>query len=251
MKKIFILLSVCLIALCGCKKNENEIVMVTEAGFAPYEYYDNNEIVGVDVEIAKEIATALNKKLVIKDVYFDAIINELKSGKADFALAGMSVNEERKKQVDFSNTYISSKQIVIVRNDSDIKNISQINNKKIAVQLGTIADSYVTDNNITKDIVRQKKYLSMAEDLKAGKVDLIIMDELPAKKIIQNNSSLPGKKIVENNENLTILDGFVFEDNYAIAVKKGNTKLLNKINEVIDNLKNSGKIDEYILEYSK
>ncbi len=239
MKKILILLSICLIALCGCKKNKNEIVMVTEAGFAPYEYYDNNKIVGVDVEIAKEIASALGKKLVIKDVYFDAIINEIKSGKADFALAGMSVKEERKKQVDFSNTYIISKQIVIVRNDSDIKNISQINNKKIAVQLGTIADSYVTDNNITKDIVRQKKYLSMAEDLKAGKVDLIIMDELP------------GKKIVENNENLIILDGFVFEDNYAIAVKKGNTQLLNKINEVIDNLKNSGKIDEYILEYSK
>ncbi len=239
MKKILILLSICLIALCGCKKNKNEIVMVTEAGFAPYEYYDNNKIVGVDVEIAKEIASALGKKLVIKDVYFDAIINEIKSGKADFALAGMSVSEERKKQVDFSNTYIISKQIVIVRNDSDIKNISQINNKKIAVQLGTIADSYVTDNNITKDIVRQKKYLSMAEDLKAGKVDLIIMDELP------------GKKIVENNENLIILDGFVFEDNYAIAVKKGNTQLLNKINEVIDNLKNSGKIDEYILEYSK
>ena len=239
MKKILMLLIVCLIALCGCKKNKNEIVMVTEAGFAPYEYYDNNKIVGVDVEIAKEIASALGKKLVIKDVYFDAIINEIKSEKADFALAGMSVNEERKKQVDFSNTYISSKQIVIVRNDSDIKNISQINNKKIAVQLGTIADSYVTNNNITKDIVRQKKYLSMAEDLKAGKVDLIIMDELP------------GKKIVENNENLIILDGFVFEDNYAIAVKKGNTQLLNKINEVIDNLKNSGKIDEYILEYSK
>lgn len=239
MKKILVLLCICIITLCGCKKNENEIVMVTEAGFAPYEYYDNNEIVGVDVEIAKEIASALGKKLVIKDVYFDAIINELKSRKADFALAGMSVNEERKKQVDFSNTYISSKQIVIVRNDSEVKNISQINNKKIAVQLGTIADSYVTDNNITKDIVRQKKYLSMAEDLKAGKVDLIIMDELP------------GKKIVENNENLIILDGFVFEDNYAIAVKKGNTELLNKINEVIDNLKNSGKIDEYILEYSK
>ena len=79
----------------------------------------------------------------------------------------------------------------------------------------------------------------MAEDLKAGKVDLIIMDELP------------GKKIVKKNEHLIILDGFVFEDNYAIAVKKGKTQRLNKINEVIDNLKNSGKIDEYILEYSK
>ena len=238
MKKIIIFCLIC-IALCGCKKNPNEIIMVTEAGFAPYEYYDNNEIVGVDVEIAKEIANVLGKKLVIKDVYFDAIINELKSGKADFAIAGMSVNEDRKKQVDFSNTYISSKQIVIVRNDSDIKDISQINNKKIAVQLGTIADSYVTDNNITSDVVRQKKYLSMAEDLKAGKVDLIIMDELP------------GKKLVEKTDNLIILDGFVFEDNYAIAVKKGNETLLNEINEVIDKLKSSGKIDEYVLEYTK
>ena len=86
---------------------------------------------------------------------------------------------------------------------------------------GQIMAGVLNENNITKDIVRQKKYLSMAEDLKAGKVDLIIMDELP------------GKKIVENNENLIILDGFVFEDNYAIAVKKGNALLLNKINEVM------------------
>ena len=121
----------------------------------------------------------------------------------------------------------------------DNNDFDKIDDKKIAVQLGSIADTFVSNNYKNAYIVRQKKYLSMAEDLKAGKVDLIIMDELP------------GKKIVENNENLIILDGFVFEDNYAIAVKKGNTQLLNKINEVIDNLKNSGKIDEYILKYSK
>ena len=239
MKKILILLSICLIALCGCKKNKNEIVMVTEAGFAPYEYYDNNKIVGVDVEIAKEIASALGKKLVIKDVYFDAIINEIKSGKADFALAGMSVNEERKKQVDFSNTYISSKQIVIVRNDSDIKNISQINNKKIAVQLGTIADSYVTNNNITKDIVRQKKYLSMVEDLKAGKVDLIIMDLLPA------------SEIVKSNDGLKILDEYLFTDKYGMAIKKGNKELLDKVNDVLTRLMSEGKIEEYTIKHTQ
>ena len=213
--------------------------MVTEAGFAPYEYYDNNKIVGVDVEIAKEIASALGKKLVIKDVYFDAIINEIKSGKADFALAGMSVNEERKKQVDFSNTYISSKQIVIVRNDSDIKNISQINNKKIAVQLGTIADSYVTNNNITKDIVRQKKYLSMAEDLKAGKVDLIIMDLLPA------------SEIVKSNDGLKILDEYLFTDKYGMAIKKGNKELLDKVNDVLTRLMSEGKIEEYTIKHTQ
>lgn len=239
MKRKIVLLLILVLCLCGCKKNDNEIVMVTEAGFAPYEYYDENNIVGVDVEIAKVIADKLGKKLVIKDVYFDSIINELKSGKADFALAGLSINEERKKQVDFSKEYVSSKQVVIVNNDSTINDISQINNKKIAVQLGTIADSYITSNKITNDIVRQKKYLSMVEDLKANKVDLIIMDELPAKKIIQNNSSLK------------ILDGYVFSDSYGIAVKKGNEDLLKVINEVIDELSSSGKINDFILQYSK
>lgn len=238
MKKILIVLSICLL-LCGCKKNDNELVMVTEAGFAPYEYYENGEIVGVDVEIANEIAKNLNKTLVIKDIYFDSIINELKSGKADFAIAGISITEERKKEVDFSNEYISSKQIVIVKNNSSINSINQINRKIIAVQLGSVADDYVTNNNITDNIVRQKKYLSMIEDLKAEKVDLIIMDELPA------------KEILKNNDGLKILDGYIFEDNYAVAVKKGNTELLNQINEVIDKLKQNGKIDEYLLKYSK
>ncbi|MGN1379812.1 MAG: ABC transporter substrate-binding protein [Bacilli bacterium] len=238
MKKILIVLSICLL-LCGCKKNDNELVMVTEAGFAPYEYYENGEIVGVDVEIANEIAKNLNKTLVIKDIYFDSIINELKSGKADFAIAGISITEERKKEVDFSNEYITSRQVVIVNNDSNIISINEINNKIIAVQLGSVADSYVTKKKITENIVRQKKYLSMIEDLKANKVDLIIMDELPAKEILKNNSGLK------------ILDGYIFEDSYAVAVKKGNTELLNKINEVIAELKKNNKIDEYILRYSK
>lgn len=238
MKKILLFIFICLL-LCGCKKNDNELVMVTEAGFAPYEYYEDGEIVGVDVEIAKEIAKKVNKKLVIKDIYFDSIINELKSGKADFAIAGMSITEERKKEVDFSNEYITSRQIVIVNNNSSIESINEINNKIVAVQLGSVADSYVTKNKITDNIVRQKKYLSMIEDLKANKVDLIIMDELPAKEILKNNSELK------------ILDGYIFEDSYAVAVKKGNVELLNQINEVINELKQNGKIDEYILSYSK
>ena len=117
--------------------------------------------------------------------------------------------------------------------------LNEINNKIVAVQLGSVADSYVTKNKITDNIVRQKKYLSMIEDLKANKVDLIIMDELPAKEILKNNSELK------------ILDGYIFEDSYAVAVKKGNVELLNQINEVINELKQNGKIDEYILRYSK
>lgn len=238
MKKIMLLV-MSILLLTGCKRDDNKLILATEAGFAPYEYYQDGEIVGVDIDIAREIALSLGKELVIKDVSFDFIINEIKSGKSDIGAAGMSITKERLEEVDFSVEYAVSNQVVIVPMDSKITSIDQISNQRIAVQLGTVADSYVNENYKDATVIRQKKYLSMVEDLKAGKVDLIIMDELP------------GKKIVENNENLIILDGFVFEDNYAIAVKKGNALLLNKINEVIDNLKNSGKIDEYILEYSK
>ena len=101
-KILIVLMTFILFSMSGCKKNNDELVMVTEAGFAPYEYYYRGEIIGVDVEIAKEIAAYMNKKLVIKDVEFGAIIDELKSNKADFAAAGMSITEERKKQVDFT-----------------------------------------------------------------------------------------------------------------------------------------------------
>ena len=104
--------------LCGCGKSQDELVMVTEAGFAPYEYYKNGEIIGVDIEIAKEIAKEMNKQLVVKDVAFDSIVNELQSGKADFAAAGMSITEERKKQVDFTIEYTTSNQVVVVKKDS-------------------------------------------------------------------------------------------------------------------------------------
>ena len=239
MKKLIFLTLIMSFLLVGCTKNKNELVMVTEAGFAPYEYYEDGKIVGVDIEIAEEIAKAMGKELVVKDIFFDSIINELKSGKADMGLAGMSITEERLKEVDFSIEYIKSRQVVIVKKDSSIKNIDGIKNKKIAVQLGTIADSYITESNITNNIVRQKKYLSMIEDLKANKVDLVVMDELPAKEILKTNS------------NLKLLDGYVFEDSYGIAVKKGNTELLNKINEVLARLMSEGKIDEYVIKYSK
>ena len=213
--------------------------MVTEAGFAPYEYRDSSGIVGVDVDIAREIAAAMGKELEIKDVAFDSLINELNSGKADFAAAGMSINEERKKEVDFSIEYVSSKQVVVVRKDyNKIKNINDLNGKTISVQLGSVADTYVTKNFKNSKIVRQKKFLSAAEDVKAKKSECIIMDELPAKELVKNNSEL------------TILKIELFTDKYAIAVKKGNTELLNKINEVLEKLIEEGKIEEFVINHS-
>ena len=238
------ILSICLVfiltlILSGCGKNKNEIIMVTEAGFAPYEYYENGEIVGVDVAIAKEIAKELGKKLVVKNVDFDSIVSELKSGKADFAAAGMSITEERKKQVDFTIEYVTSNQVVVVKKDSSLNDITQLDGKRIAVQLGTVGDSYVTENYKNSEINRQKKFLVAAEAVKNNKADCIVMDQIPA------------QQLVSQNPELKILDGILFKDSYGMAVKKGNTELLDTKNTVLQRLRDEGKIEEYIIEYSK
>ncbi len=242
--KIKKILSICLIfiltlILSGCGRNKNEIIMVTEAGFAPYEYYENGEIVGVDVAIAEEIAKELGKKLVVKNIDFDSIVSELKSGKADFAAAGMSITEERKKQVDFTIEYVTSNQVVVVKKDSSLNDITQLDGKRIAVQLGTVGDSYVTENYKNSEINRQKKFLVAAEAVKNNKADCIVMDQIPA------------QQLVSQNPELKILDGILFKDSYGMAVKKGNTELLDKMNTVLQKLIDEGKIEEYIIEYSK
>ena len=237
LKKVLVIITLCL--LVGCGKNNNELVLITEAGFAPYEFYENGEIVGVDIEIGKEIAKELGKELVVKDVAFDFIINEIKSGKGDIGAAGMSINDERKEQVDFSIEYVVSNQVVVVKNDSSIKSIDDIKDKTISVQLGTTADLYLHENYKDANIVTQKKYLAAAEDVKSGKSDCIVMDELPA------------KELVKENPELKILDGILFTDKYGMVVKKGNQELLDVVNKVLQRLIDENKIEEYIIKYSE
>ena len=227
-----------LVFLTACGKNDKQLIVATEAGFAPYEYYEAGEMVGVDIDIAREIAKKLNKELVIKDVAFDSIINEVKSGKADIGAAGISYDAERALEVDFSINYTTSNQVVIVKKDGNIKKISDIKDQKIAVQLGTIADSYLTKNFPDVELVREKKYLAAIEDLKSNKCEAVVMDELPAKAILKNNPSL------------VILDGWLTSDSYGMIVKKGNKELLEVINEVLKELSEQGKIDSYIIKHS-
>ena len=236
MKKIVVLL-ISLLFISGCG-NKDTLVMVTEAGFAPYKYYENGEIVGVDVDIAREIAKKLGKELEIKDVAFDSIVNEVKTGKADFGAAGISYNEERAEEVDFTINYATSKQIIVVRENSNISKKEDLENLTIAVQLGSVGDSYVTQNYENAKIIRQKKYLAAIEDLKTGKADCVVMDELPAKAILKENT------------NLKILDTELFTDSYGMIVKKGNKELLDAINEVLQQLLDEGKIEEYIINHS-
>ncbi|MDD2208228.1 MAG: ABC transporter substrate-binding protein [Bacilli bacterium] len=238
MKKLILLIMFC-VFLTGCLKKENTLVLVTEAGFAPYEYYENNEVVGIDIDIAREIAKSLDKELVIKDIAFDSIINELNSGKADFALAGMSITEERKEEVDFSVEYAESKQVIIALKNSKIKSQSDLNNKTIAVQLGSVADIYVSEDIKSAKVIRQKKFLTASEDIKSKKADCLIMDLLPA------------TELVKNNPELTILDVELFTDKYAVAVAKGNDDLLIQINKVITKLIDGDQINEFTLNHTK
>ena len=235
MKKIIIGM-LCLFMLTACGNKKEKLVLVTEAGFAPYEYYDNGEIVGVDIDIAKEIAKSLDMELEIKDVYFDSIISEVKTGKSDFGAAGISYTEERAKEVDFSVDYMISRQIMIVKNNSLITGPDDLIDQRIAVQLGSVADSYISENLPNITLVREKKFLAAIEDLMNDKVDCVVMDEVPAKELI--------------NDSLKILPDALVIDHYGMIVSKDNSELLKQINEVINNLKEDGKIDEYMLVHT-
>ena len=230
-KKIFIVILVLIsvLSLTGCQKKESakKLVLATEAGFAPYEYYKNGEIVGVDIDIVNEIAKELGYELEIKDVAFDSIINEVKTSKSDIGAAGISYTKERAEEVDFSVNYAESRQIIVVKDDSTISSPNDLSGKKISVQLGSTADSYLTENYNNISLVREKKFLAAIQDLKDDKVDCVVMDEVPAKELVS-----PGLKILSDP---------VTTDSYGMIVKKGNTKLLNVTNRVIkkDNSKKS------------
>lgn len=237
MKKV-ILIILLLLFITGCGRSENEIILATEAGFAPYEYYENGEIVGIDIDIAREVAKELGKELIVKDIAFDSIINEIKTGKSDFAAAGISYTEERAKAVAFSNNYADSKQVVLVRNDSNINSSDDLKNAKIAVQLGSVADTYVTSKYKKAEIIRQKKYLATIQDLEDGKADCVVMDELPA------------KEILKTKENMRILDKALVVDSYGIIVKHSNKELLDVINSVIKRMQDDGSLDASILRHT-
>lgn len=234
-KKLLVLLLLIPLYISGCSIKKEKLILATEAGFAPYEYYENGEIVGVDIDIAKEIANRLNKDLVVKDVAFDSIISEVKTEKSDFGAAGISYTEERAKEVDFSIDYMESKQVLIVKDSSMITSPKQLKRERVAVQLGSVADSYLSEEYPYLTIIREKKFLAAIQDLIDDKVDAVAMDEIPAKELIKSDMKILGEALVV--------------DHYGMIVKKGNNELLDNINEVIKNMQKEGKIDEILLTH--
>lgn len=232
------MLAVCaMTVLCACGSGSSgKLVMATNAAFPPYEYVEGNEIVGIDAEIAKLIADDLGKELVIEDMAFDSIIAAVQSGKADIAMAGMTVTGDRKQNINFSDPYTEAAQVIVVKNDSTVATPDDLAGKTIGVQIGTTGDIYAEDiENAT--IERYSKYFEAINALSQGKIDAVIVDREP------------GKVFVGENADLKMIDEEFTLEEYAIGVAKDNEQLLNDINASLKKLQDSGKIDEIINKY--
>ena len=232
------------LAACGSKESSEDsseketLVMATNAEFPPYEYHEGDDIVGIDAEIAAAIAEKLGMELKIEDMAFDSIIPAVTAGKADIGVAGMTVTEDRLESVNFSDTYATATQVVIVKEDSDITGPDDLAGKTVGVQLGTTGDIYASD--IEDATVEQyNKGFEAVQALTQGKIDALIIDGEPA------------KEFVKEAEGLKILDEAFTEEEYAIAIAKDNTDLEEKINDALGELKDSGKLDEIIAKYIK
>ena len=250
----------CVAAVTACdSKDDNTLVMATNAAFPPYEFVDgDNGFAGIDVEIAQEIAKKLGMELEIADVEFGSIIGGVQSGKYDFGMAGMTVTEDRKKSVDFSDTYATAVQVVIVKEGSEYASFEDFytgfdaegnpagvkENIKIGVQQDTTGDIYASDEPKnwgfgSDNVIQYKTGADAVQALLTDKVTAVIIDNEPAKSFVQVN------------EGLKILDGEYANEEYAICVQKGNTELLDKINAALKDLKADGTIDTIVAKYIK
>ena len=222
----------------------NVLVMATNAEFPPYEYHEGDEIVGIDAEIAAAIAEKLGMELQIEDMAFDSLIPAIQSGKADMVLAGMTVTEDRLENVNFSDSYATGVQVVIVKEDSDIKSVDDLfadgANHTIGVQTATTGDIYCTgdiEDAGLGTVERYNKGADAVQALLAGKIDCVVIDSQPA------------KEFVEANEGLTILDTEYVEEDYAVAINKDNTELLDKVNAALKELTDDGTIQGILDKY--
>lgn len=231
--------------LCACGKkesagmtvNEGVLTMATNAYFPPYEYYEGEEIVGIDAEVAKAIADKLGLELKIEDMEFDSIITAVQTGKADMGLAGMTVTDERKESVNFSDTYATGIQVVIVPEGSDITGVDSLSGKKIGVQLATTGDIYASDDYGEENVEKYNKGADAIMALQQGKVDAVIIDNEPA------------KSFVAANDGLQILDTEYVTEDYAACVNKENAALLEAVNKALGELKADGTLQGILDKY--
>ena len=218
------------------KTEVKQITMGTAADFPPFEYLSQNEIVGIDVEIAKKIAQKQNCELKIKDMSFNSILTEVINGTVDMGISGITKTEERAKKVDFSDNYFTAYQKAMIKNNSNIKSVDDIKNKKIGVQLGTTGDHYCTDKKLG-EIIRYDKYTDAISALSNEIIDVLVLDGFTA------------DQIAKKNKDFCVIPKSLTEESYCIAVKKGRADLLESINKVISEMKKNGELDQIVESY--
>ena len=223
--------------LAGCGgSNSNTLKMITEASFPPYEFLRGQEVVGIDVEICRAVAQKLGKEFLAETVDFDSVIPAVVSGKADLAAAGITITEDRKKNVDFSIPYVKTGIVVICKKSDPFKDVAQMKGKRIGVQSGTTSESYVV-NDLKQEPERLRSPAEAVAGLKAGRCDFVIADIDPAKNCVKGEPDLQ-------------LSDFITSEEYAIAIRKGRPELLKAINETIAELKADGRLAKWIADFT-
>ena len=236
MKKLMAgLLGAALLAGCGGSDSKS-IKMITEATFPPYEFLRGQEVVGIDVEICRAVATKLGRPFLAETVDFDSVIPAVISGKADLAAAGITITEDRKKNVDFSIPYVKTGIVVIYKKSSPFKDVDQLKGKKIGVQSGTTSENFVVET-LKQEPERTRSPAEAVAGLKSGRCDFVISDIDPAKNCVKGEADLA-------------LSDFITSEEYAVAIRKGQPKLLAAINETIAELKANGRLDKWIADFT-
>ncbi|MCQ2471462.1 MAG: basic amino acid ABC transporter substrate-binding protein [Clostridia bacterium] len=230
-------------AACGGKKAETTAIKFgTNAEFPPFEYINNqggiiDKFDGIDMAIAKAIGEKTGKEAKIENMEFDSLLIALQNGQIDATISGMTITEERKQAVDFSHPYYEATQVMIVKDGSDIKTAKDMADKKIVVIQGYTGEECVKDLGYKYEAF--KKGSEAILELKNGKCDVVVLDSATALNYIGDNKDL---KVIEDKEAFEV-------EEYGIAVKKGNTELLNQINEVIDAMKADGTLGKLAVQF--
>ncbi len=239
MKKIVKLLSVFVLMLSfaftanGAEKKE-KIYVGTNAEFPPFEYLEGSNVVGFDIDFINAIAAEMGKEVVIKDMSFDGLLPALQTNKVDVVIAGMTATEERMKAVNFSQPYYSANQVIILAEDNtDIKDFADLKGKAVAVMLGFTGDVVVSEMADVK-VERFNAAYAGIMALQNGKVDAVVLDSETANNYVAKNSGLK------------LAEGKGEAEDYAIAVKKQDAKLLEEINKAIDKIKADGTFAKLI-----
>jgi ABC-type amino acid transport substrate-binding protein len=236
LKKTALALAAATLLVGGCAKQDNTLRMITEATFPPYEYLKGHEVVGIDVEICKAVAQKLGRPFKCESVDFDSVIPAVISGKADVAAAGITITEDRKKNVDFSVPYVKTGIVVIYKKSNPFAKPEQLKGKKIGVQSGTTSETYVLEQ-LGQEPERSRSPAEAVAALKTGRVDFVIADVDPAKNCVKGESDLA-------------VSDFITSEEYAVAIRKGQPELLKAINDTIAEVKANGQLAKWIADFT-